>query len=67
MGERENRMSDFSTAEEEEATDAMYSDDETTGPQHLWVLDGVYPNETLVCTECGVTLEDWRKGKRHDQ
>ncbi len=54
-------MSDFSTAEEEAATDAMHSDDETTAPLHSWIVDG----ETLLCTECGVTLEDWKKGKRH--
>ena len=54
-------MSDFSTQEEEAATDAMHSDDETTTPIHLWIKDG----DKIVCTECGIGFEDWVRGTAH--
>ena len=28
---------------------------------HLWIVDG----ETLVCSECGLTFDDWKKGRPH--
>ncbi len=30
---------------------------------HLWIEDG----ERIVCTECGLTLEDFKKGVPHDE
>lgn len=30
---------------------------------HLWVEDG----ERIVCTECDLDLEDWKKGIPHDE
>ena len=30
---------------------------------HLWVEDG----ERIVCTKCGLLLEDWKKGVPHDE
>ena len=60
-------MSDFSTAEEQAAADAAldghiaeYLEQKRHGA-HLWIRDG----DTLVCTECAVTLEDWKKGRPH--
>ena len=28
---------------------------------HLWIEDG----DRVVCTECGLDLEDWKKGEPH--
>ncbi len=87
-------MSDFSTAEEEAATDAAldgqiaeYMEAIATTPactdpdckvsyrhahrpltmaeyekqNHLWVQN----QHQVVCTSCGLTLEDWKEGTPH--